>query len=321
MRPAQLSRTWTEEEQARLRELVLRGLPWSEVAVELGRSVDSVHVRWQRLAAQAGLKDRWGRPLGQKRWWTRERVVAALADYAARNRGPLPTDQGAYQRAKGGHYEWPPAARVLEFFETMADAWEAVPGTKGRHTRGKAAWTQAEDDLLLSLAGEWTLKVIAPRLNRSWAACKRRLYDLGAGRARDVSGYLSALQVAAEYGCPADRVTRLIASGELKAHKVTGGHYWRIDPLDAAAIAARLRAPRRTQKRRPLDVGDYRRRYGLRRRQMEDGSVREVGATAESERHLAEKRARRREREQIAELTRELDRRGLVVDVRAVVAS
>lgn len=321
-KPARMLRVWTSEEMARLGELVAVGASDADIAAELGRSLHAVACRKQRL--QLGPKvDRWGRPTGkgEKRWWTRERVIAGLADFAAKNRGPLPGASGDYSALKAGHDEWPVAARVLEYFGTMADAWGAVPGTKGRYARGWVPWTEEDDDYLLSHAGDQTLKIIAKALGRTWSACKRRLYDLQAGRARDVSGYMSALQVAKEYGCPADRVSKLIASGELKAHKVQGGHYWRIDPADAEAIASKLRAPRVTQKRRPLDTGDYRRRYGLRRTVGPDGKLVEVAANVGGQRHLDEKAARRREREQIVRLTRQLEAAGLVVDVRREVAS
>lgn len=316
-------RPWSPEEQALLGELVASGVADEEIALQLGRSLDAVKVRRQRFYPRPKASaPRWkGSPLGNQRWWTRDRVIAGLTDFAAANRGPLPTSDHVYSVAKKGHMEWPPAGRVLEFFGTMADAWAAVPGTKGRYQRGWAPWTQEEDDTLLELAGNMTLKRIGARLGRTWGACKRRLYDLQAGRARDVSGYMSALQVAKEYGCPADRVSRLIASGELKAHKVQGGHYWRIDPADAEAVAGKLRAPRVTQKSRPLDTGDYRRRYGLRRTVGPDGKVREVAATAAGRKHMAEKAARRREHEEIVRLTRELEARGLVVDVRKQAAS
>lgn len=318
MKPEQFSRAWSKEEEQRLVARWEQGARDAELGAEFGRTVHAIACRRRKLGL-VGDVDRWGRPLtGEKyRWWTKERVIEALADYAARNRGPLPTSDHVYGKVKKGHNEWPPQARVLEYFGSMADAWAAVPGTKGRFTRGWVAWTQGDDDYLLEHAGNVTLKRIAKALGRSWPACKRRLYDLQAGRARDVSGYMSALQVAKEYQCPADRVTRLIASGELKAHRVQGGHYWRIDPMDAEAVAAKLRAPRKTQKVKPLDVGDYRKRYGLSRTQGADGRMVERAVTPAGAAHLEEKRARRREREEIARLTRQLEAAGLVVDVRA----
>jgi hypothetical protein len=147
----------------------------------------------------------------------------------------------------------------------MADAWDAIGAPRSRVSRLYAPWSQEDDDFLLDSAGTYTLKLIARRLGRSWPACKRRLYDLKAGRARDVSGFMSAMQVAKEYGCPLHRVSDLIARGELPAKKVLGGHYWRIDPADAEAIAGKLKAPKRTYRKRPADFGDYERRYGLRR--------------------------------------------------------
>lgn len=270
MKPAQMSRTWATEEMATLEAAILAGQPLEDVALELGRSLNAVRIRRQRYfpaeKPDMDVNHGWCPGFGRiEKYWTEERIREGLRNFADRHKGPLPNSDHVYSELKKGHMEWPTAAAVLDAFGTMSDAWTAIGQGRARVTRQWAPWSQADDDYLLDHAGEQTLKVIAKHLGRSWGACKRRLYDLGAGRARDVSGYMSAMQVAKEYGCPLHRVTDLIARGELKAHKVTGGHYWRVAPGDAAAIADTLKAPKRTFKTRPTDLGDYELRYGLRR--------------------------------------------------------
>lgn len=272
MRPAQLQRTWSAAEMAVLSEGVAAGKTNAELAALLpGRSAVAIQIRKQRFLPKdpvdVSKSPGWGkgRPGGGK-YWTPERVIEGLRDYARVNRGPLPTSDHDYSAAKKGHLEWPTAGEVLAQFGTMAAAWAASGAPKSRYNRGWVPWTQADDDYLLDHAGEQTLKVIARKLGRSWPACKRRLYDLGAGRARDVAGYLSAMQVAAEYGCPLARVKKLIASGELPAFRVHGGHYWRIAPEDCERLKAVLSAPKRhSYQGSAPDIGDYDRRYGYRR--------------------------------------------------------
>lgn len=262
--------TWTAEEMAVLEAAVREGRPLKDVAAELGRTAKAVRIRRNRWFPRAkpdmDVNHGWSPGYGRiEKYWTDERIRAGLLDFAQKHRGPLPNSDRDYSELKRGHMEWPTAASVLGLFGTMSDAWTAIGQRRARVTRQWVPWTQEDDDYLLDHAGEQTLKVIGKHLGRSWGACRRRLYDLGAGRARDVSGYLSAMQVAQEYGCPLYRVTTLIARGELKARKVHGGHYWRIDPEDAAAIADKLRAPKRTYRKVPADMGDYDRRYGYRR--------------------------------------------------------
>lgn len=264
-----------------LEQAVASGRPLQDVAEELGRSLNAVQIRRNRHfptpKPEPGMNHGWSPGLGRiEKYWTSERVIAGLRDFASQRPGLLPNSDHDYSAAKKGHLEWPTAASVLALFGTMANAWAGIGAPKVRYTRKWNEWTQEDDDYLLEHAGEQTLKIIGKHLGRSWPSCKRRLYDLGAGRARDASGHMSAMQVAKEYGCPLHRVTALIARGELKAKKVYGGHYWRVDPEDAEAIAEKLRAPKRTYRKRPADIGDYDRRYGLRRVSINGRIVRVV---------------------------------------------
>lgn len=270
-------RAWTDEQMKLLATLVSQGRQDSEIAFLMDRSLDAVKIRINRH----GLRPKrtgpgWkGSPYGNKRYWTKERTLEGLRDFSVTHRKNLPTNEDDYNRMKKGHMEWPTSHRVFEYFGTLSDAWEAV----GRRvSRNHVPWMEEDDEYLLDHAGELTLKLIAKRLRRSWMACKRRLYDLEAGRARDASGHLSAMQVAAEYNTSLKRVTTLIAAGTLPAHKVAGGHYWRIDVEDCERIKHLLVAPKRTHKATPPDKGDYMKRYGLRRLVGADGKVHVVAA-------------------------------------------
>ena len=321
MKPESFKRPWTPAEMEVLDSALRTGRALEEVAVELGRSLNAVRIRRQRFfpspARDLSRSPGWqgGRVPGGGRYWTAERIDEGLRDFARRHKGPLPTSDHVYNALKAGHMQWPTANAVLARHGRMADAWAAIGEPKTRYNRGWAPWSQADDDLLLERAGSMTLKLIAPRLGRSWQACRRRLYDLGAGRARDVSGYMSAMQVAAEYQCPVGRVEALIRSGELPAHKVNGGHYWRIDPDDLRAVEAKLRAPKRTHRKARLDTGDYRRHYGYRRVTGPDGKRRQVAVTAAAVERDRAKATRKEMEEAKRRAVRLLEERGQVVDL------
>lgn len=277
-----MTRTWSVDEMATLAAAVRDGRPLEDVALELGRTLNAVRIRRNRKfpgpKPDPGVNHGWAPAIGRiEKYWTEERIRDGLRDFVRTHRGALPRSDHEYSRLKKGRLEWPIAANVLGIFGTFPDAWAAVGAPKSRYTRRRVPWTQDEDDYLLGHAGEQTLKVVGARMGRSWAACKRRLYNLDAGGARDVPGYLSAAQVAKEYNCPLTRVRGLIARGELKAHRVKGGRYWRIDPSDVEAIAEKLKQPKRTYTGVHPDVGDYERRYGLRRVRINGRIVRVTG--------------------------------------------
>lgn len=262
-----LGRRWTVEEHVRLVEMLAGGATREEVAAALGRSLHAVAIRHQRygFCPIDRRTPTWGSGSFGGKFWTPERIEAGLRDFAERHQGKLPSSDHAYKALKRAHPEWPTAAAVLEQWGSMVLAWQALGMPRSRYSSSNHDWSQEDDDVLLGLAGEMTLKLIARRLGRSWQACRRRLFDLGAGRARDVSGHLSMMQVAAEYGCPLTRVKRLVRSGELPAKRVYGGHYWRIAPEDCEAIKEKLSAPKVTHTSTPPDDGRYDLRYRLRR--------------------------------------------------------
>lgn len=263
---------WTPEDTATLRALTREGLPPSEIARKLGRSLMAIAIRRQRdpeCRSVLGLDEpyvpAWGKSPGRgKVYWTRERIIEGLRAYAKDHRGQLPESHG-YTATKKGRPEYPTTEAVLKHFGTFAAAWEAAGAAKSRYRKTWTAWTDEENELLLDLAGRMTLELVAKRLNRTRGACRRQLFTLQAGRARDVPGLLSATEVAEQYGCPLHRVSTLIARGQLPAKRVQGGHYWRIDPAHCERIRHLLTAPKRTHRSSPPDTGNYDAKNGYRR--------------------------------------------------------
>ena len=217
-------------------------------------------------------------PTGNQRWWTSARIRAGLSDYVAMHpRGQLPRSDSAYSARKKGNPSWPPASRVLEEFGSMARAWLAVGALASRVSLHNIDWTDDEDDLLLENAGRLTLKTIAKQMHRSYGSVRARLNRSHGKRARDVQCYLSAAQVAARFKIPYHRVQDFCRTGRLPAKKHLGN--WRIDLRDAQANVE-LRLPKtRSYKASPPDVGDYYRRYNIRRRRTPDGRIERYEAT------------------------------------------
>lgn len=322
MKPSRMLRVWTPEDMAILEAAVANGESDEAVADRIGRSVNAVKIRRQRrfprvFDPEINYGFGHGRPAGEtgRTFWTEARVIAGMQDFIAHHRGPLPNSDHDYSRMKKGHLEWPTAEKLLHLWGSMAGAWEAAGAPKSRYTRKWNEWTQEEDDYLLEHAGEQTLKVVARALGRTWSACKRRLYDLGAGPARNVSGYMSILQVAAHYNCPITRVKRLVDRGDLPAKRVVGGNYWRIAPEDCEHIKDRLTAPKRTHSTTPPASVEHRKRLGYRRSVSANGRVVDIPVSTEAKHRDAAKVERRLlERARRVAIER-LEAAGAVVDL------
>jgi len=204
--------------------------------------------------------------IGKKRFWTRERVIVALAAAAQEIKGPLPCLDANYNRLKKGRLDWPTSRRILEYFGAMARAWVAVGAPMRRVSMRNLDWTLEEKEFLLDHAGRMQLKNIAKKLGRSYPAVRKEL-QLFNIRARDNEGYLSAAQMAKELPCSCDRLRHFLNDGLIpKAHFDRIRNRWKIDPQAISPeLKAKLTAPRRTHKTWPLDVGDYYARYGITR--------------------------------------------------------
>lgn len=246
-------RLWSADDAERLRALVAAGERIEAIAEALNRTVNAVRIRTLRdcrdlrptvdYEAVIDPMERWGHGKAYPGlFWTRERCTKALQQYARRTTGRLPIST-PYEVVKKGDASLPPSARLYEHFGSLTRAWLACLPSSSHHRVPLLGceWSAEEDDFLLSNAGTLTLKQCGERLHRSWAACKRRLYDLGT-TSRNNQGFMSAQQVADEYGCSPQRVTRFIRMGVLPSTLMHGNRH-AIDPMDAKAIADLLSAP------------------------------------------------------------------------------
>lgn len=195
-------------------------------------------------------------PLGNQRYWTKPRCLAALKQYAAENPGQLPTSDHVYNDLKKGRMDLPPAQRVLEYWHTMVRAWTAAGVERNRLKILGTRWTKAEKAFLLEHAGVATLTQIAKALGRSYGSCKTMIGSKGMGiTARRNQGFLSAAELSKEYGAPYHRVCDLLKAGIIKGRRHPRRNTWLVDPnLSAKAIAA-LKAVKQTHKTRPSDQG------------------------------------------------------------------
>lgn len=227
--------------------------------------------REMMAAAGMGLLDgyapRFGAcPPGHLTYWTNERVLEGLR-LAAAELDVLPTTSNVYDRLKVGRMDWPCSAKIREYFGGMAHGWLAAGVSRRRVQLTYSAWTAAEDEYLLTMAGSVRLKDIATRLNRSYQAVRVRVGSKGFGlHARQNQGYLTASELSKEYGCSYTRVRDFLQSGRLPGQYKSLLHRWEIDPADVTPeLVQAMTAPRITHKNWPLDLGNYRRRYGIRR--------------------------------------------------------
>lgn len=246
-------RVWTDADMAQLRALVAAGEGVEAIAPVINRSIHATRIRILRYCADLRPRpdyehvsdpmERWGHGKAfPGLFWARVRCTKALRDYALRTSGKLPANH-AYDALKKGDPSLPPSARLYDHFGSITRAWlECLPSSmRERIPLLGCEWSPEEDDWLLSNAGSLTLKQCGAHLHRSWPACKRRLYDLGT-TSRNNQGYMSASQVAEEYGCDVGRVKRFIRRGVLAARLMHGNRY-AVDPTDAKAIEDLLKAP------------------------------------------------------------------------------
>lgn len=204
--------------------------------------------------------------IGNKRLWTEERVVAALALAAVEIEGPLPCRDAVYSRIKKGRLNWPPASRILGYFHSMARAWRAAGAPMKRVTFYNIDWSDGEKEYVCARAGKDTLEDIALHLGRTYGGVKGLLRVMGT-TARHNQGFLSAAEVAQEFNCPYHRVRMLLKDGVIKAQYNPKRNQWQVDPVNLTpSVVALLQVPKQTHKTWPTDLGDYYKRHGLHRR-------------------------------------------------------
>ena len=205
--------------------------------------------------------------MGNKRFWTREKVLVGLAEASAEIRGPLPCCDGVYSQLKSGRLDWPTSHRILEYFGSMARAWLAAGVHRSRVSLKNVDWAPEEDLYLKEHAGKKTLAEIGAHLLRSAASVRTRLNKNLGIHARDNQGLFSAAELAKEYKCPYHRVREALRGKEILGRFDRARHRWQVNlaKLTPAAVAI-LKAPKRTYKNSPTDMGDYYERYGLQRK-------------------------------------------------------
>jgi hypothetical protein len=205
---------------------------------------------------------------GNRRWWTRERVLTALQQAIKELHGPLPCADYKWNEVKKGRLDWPPASRVLEYFGAMGRAWLAAGAPRSRVILRNIAWTASEQAYLLEHAGNETLSVIARRLRRSYQSVRARLSKNLKITARANQGLLSAAELSREFHCSYHRIRRALGSGQIKGSFDQVRNRWQIDTVELTPQAlAILTAPKlHSYKTTPPDLGDYYRRHGLMRK-------------------------------------------------------
>lgn len=249
-------RAWTPGEDDQLRVRYQSGESLEAIASSFGRSLSAVESRLRRkhrelrglpdFGSVTDARERWGRGTPGRIYWTEERTETALRAFIARSVGMLPGGFNEYTATKRGDPSLPTFVTIRKYLlspdsPTLSHVWLRLGAPRARVKTLGGEWTESEIDYLLSAAGSLRLVDIAKRLHRSYGACRRKLYDHGV-EARNNQGYMSAQQVADEYGCDVGRVKRFIASGFLPATLLHGNRY-AIDPEDAERLSTALTAP------------------------------------------------------------------------------
>lgn len=204
--------------------------------------------------------------IGRKRFWTRERVIQGLKIAAASIDGPLPCSDKIYNTMKKGRLTWPTATRIFFYFDSMPRGWLAAGADPDRVSLFNSPWLPEEDEYLLDNAGKLTLNTIAKKLHRSYPAVRARLNKFYHIKSRHNLGFFSAAEVAKEFQCPCHRVRDALNRGDIRGRFDRRRNRWEVDVRRLTeAEKAILTPPKRTHKNSPTDMGDYYRRHGLRR--------------------------------------------------------
>ncbi len=205
--------------------------------------------------------------IGKKKYWTKDLVLKRLKKIGRTLEGPLP-NWNEYQDLKTGKLDWPPPKIITGYFGSMQRGWLAAGFNSTRVKLFNVKWLPWEDEYLLEHAGRDTLQKIAEHLYRSYPAVRARIGKTHNTHARANQGYYSAAELAREYNCSCHRIRTALQEGKIKGRFDRKLHRWEIDIADVWSSAAALmilKRPKRTWKTKPTDLGDYYRRYGLKR--------------------------------------------------------
>lgn len=238
--------TWASAEVLELAERFKRGETVPAIAAAMGRGVKSVRGQVQRL----GLTRReypvlldtppgWcGGASAYRKYWTRERVHAALRAYALAHPGRLPRGTPAWNEITRGDPTLPTSGRILQLYGALGNAWREVLGDLDARYRVPLAWvrwTPEEDAFIEQHVGRLSMREIAERLGRTESSLRqhaRRALNITPQLARE---WWSPAEVAEHFGCPVSRVYYLVWRGILPARR--DGRV-RIDPRFLPGIAS-----------------------------------------------------------------------------------
>lgn len=203
---------------------------------------------------------------GKERLWTRQHVLDGLKSAGNEITGTLPCSDETYLKIKKGRFDWPSVNRIYEYFGSMGRAWLAAGFSKHRVSLRNIKWLPEEDIYLKEHAGVLTIKQMGRHLCRSYQAVRHRLNrDLNI-RARYNQGYVSAAELAKLYKCSCHRIRRALKEGIIRGKFDRVRNRWQIDLIDLTTEnKALMNAPKDTHKTWPTDLGDYYKRYGLKR--------------------------------------------------------
>jgi len=202
-----------------------------------------------------------------KGWWTRDRVLTALAQAMKEIQCPLPCADSDWNRIKKGRMDWPTSRKVLEYYGSIARAWLSAGAPREWVTLRNLDWLPHEDAYLIQHAGIKTLAVIAKDLRRSYQSVRGRLSRNIGITARANQGFFSAAELAKEYQCPYYRVRMALRKGQIKGCFDKVRNSWQVDLKDLTPKAKDiLKAPKlHSYKTTSSDLGDYYERHGLSR--------------------------------------------------------
>jgi hypothetical protein len=121
----------------------------------------------------------------RRRYWTRERVIAALRSFYRIHKEAV-TDHEVWGRLTRSTVsrsiydrQFPAACTVLRHFADFYTAWEAAGVFIPARKFWSKDWSEFEDWYLIEACGLLSREQIAKDINRTPDAVHRRLYDLG----------------------------------------------------------------------------------------------------------------------------------------------
>ena len=199
-----MTRLYTELELNQIEAWLLEGLSCQEVGSRIGKSSASIsQLRYKRFPYI---------PKHQVRFdWSDENLAIAQK---------LLDSEGTKS--------------VVDYFGVSLSSikWQIKIGKLVRNKNKPLPWTQEDIDFLIDKCGVWSVARIAKKLNRSFTATEKKLYDLRkaqlVGSGRTELGDWSATEVGRLLGVSRITILRAIQNRDLKANRYT--HHYSISP-------------------------------------------------------------------------------------------